>query len=847
MSTNEINTLSGERVSFYKLFSEKGYNIEIPIIQRDYAQGRKSTEEVREMFLDALSEYLDENIPNRDLDFVYGSLKTNGNTNFIPLDGQQRLTTLFLLHWYLANLSGNIDLLRSKMSLNSKSKFKYETRTSSSEFCDALINSEVDLNNLLPPDKDKKNSLSKTIKNFGWYFLSWKFDPTIQSMLTMLDAIHTKFANKPEFFERLIDTENPIITFLFLNLNEFKLTDDLYIKMNSRGKPLSRFENFKAKFEQHLSSMIPNKEREFKLSFGNTLKIVTLKEYFSYKIDTEWANLFWNYRTLVNSSKDKKQIDNTFDDELMNFIRVIVANQYAIDSKKDKDEKLEYLIGTQVGRNLKGYSDDISYHKYNSLDVLSDSSIYYLVDALDKLTNRENKIHTYLSDVFYFDEAKVFENVLLHEMSLLERVQFHAYARYLIKNGNNTQGIDQWMRVIHNLAQNTVIDGADEVAKAIKSVEKLILGSDDILSYLKVNSKIDFFSGRQVQEERLKACLITKNKNEWKTKIESIEKHPYFAGQIGFILEFSGILDYFETHSNCDWSDEQDNEFFESFVNYSGKSSLVFNAIGTASNKDFSWERAVLSKGDYLLWASSWRRNFLSTNRNLRDFSWKRLLRLTPIGNEINDTNNWKTNRYFVKAVFDDALFDETNLFKSLEKICKTTVKDWRRYFIENPELIRYCEQGFIRFESGVKILLFRASQQNHKHREMFSYNFYLKWLADIDDLLPFKNAYHYEIKSSDDYSCAVIEDWTYKRKKYAIDIYYDNSDKEFLPNPFEIRFYKQEGNKNKVDYHAEIIEALESQDFKWNEDNHGFWLSEKDENKTYSALLELCSQLNTL
>jgi len=65
-----------------------------------------------------------------------------------------------------------------------------------------------------------------------------------------------------------------------------------------------------------------------------------------------------------------------------------------------------------------------------------------------------------------------------------------------------------------------------------------------------------------------------------------------------------------------------------------------------------------------------------------------------------------------VKAVFDDALFDENNLFKSLEKICKTTVKDWRRYFIENPELIRYCEQGFIRFESGVKILLFRASQQ---------------------------------------------------------------------------------------------------------------------------------------
>lgn len=32
-----------------------------------------------------------------NLDFIYGNL--DGDT-FLPLDGQQRLTTLFLLHWY---------------------------------------------------------------------------------------------------------------------------------------------------------------------------------------------------------------------------------------------------------------------------------------------------------------------------------------------------------------------------------------------------------------------------------------------------------------------------------------------------------------------------------------------------------------------------------------------------------------------------------------------------------------------------------------------------------------------------------------------------------------------------
>ncbi len=34
--------------------------------------------------------------------FVYGSVEGIGETRFLPLDGQQRLTTLFLLHWYLA-------------------------------------------------------------------------------------------------------------------------------------------------------------------------------------------------------------------------------------------------------------------------------------------------------------------------------------------------------------------------------------------------------------------------------------------------------------------------------------------------------------------------------------------------------------------------------------------------------------------------------------------------------------------------------------------------------------------------------------------------------------------------
>ena len=88
-----------KETSFWHLLKEK--RIVIPIIQRDYAQGRIGKEYLRQRFLGQLLCALKTDTPESKLvlDFVYGS--TEGNILY-PLDGQQRLTTLWLLHWYLA-------------------------------------------------------------------------------------------------------------------------------------------------------------------------------------------------------------------------------------------------------------------------------------------------------------------------------------------------------------------------------------------------------------------------------------------------------------------------------------------------------------------------------------------------------------------------------------------------------------------------------------------------------------------------------------------------------------------------------------------------------------------------
>jgi hypothetical protein len=857
MSEKEQAIESGDRFSFNRLFKDKVTRLEIPIIQRDYAQGRESSGDVRETFLDALYLYLDENRPNRDLDFVYGSIST-GDSVFIPLDGQQRLTTLFLLHWYLAGISSNSNAFREVLSapagLNwsressaaarSVSRFTYETRASSREFCDALLSNDINFDNLLQPEGERQNSLSRTIRDQGWYFLSWDDDPTIQSMLTMLDAIHGKFEDRPEFFYRLTDDANPVITFLYLDLKHFYLTDDLYIKMNSRGKGLTTFENFKAKIEQHINSLDWEVPTGYELRYQDKTVTISPKEYFSFMIDTTWADLFWNYRDLYGNL-------NSFDEEIMNFIRTIISNQYASTIESEDIDNLEYLIGTQIAKRRSDYTDNITYQKYKSFKSLTKDAMSYLISAFDALANGDSKIKTHLDETHYFDEHKVFEKVLLHDLILPQRVCFHAYLKFLICNSGNPHGLQDWMRVIHNLTENSVIDGAEEVKGAIKSVDKLLLHGNSVLDYLRGgNVKIDFFAARQVQEERIKAHLIKKSE-KWSRCVGQVERHRYFDGQIAFILEFSGILDYYERHHSCSWSEKEDDTFFSLFTNYSEKAAAAFDLVLNQlklpeADRNYLWERAVLTKGDYLVEASEPRYNLLNSNLNPRYYSWKRLLRLPPSSATKEDMELWQERRCYVKSVLDDPLFDKDDVQGSLEEICKVKPADWRGYFVETPELIRYCKQGFIRWESdGAKILLYRQSQQNHRHVEMFSYYLFVTELKDSDQYLPFKWT-HKVVRSSDDQSCAETKEWCYERKHYAITLKIDDAKSDSTRRNI-IGFHKTRGNVKQSEISPEIADLLEELNFKWNEESNSYEHGSKSEQKTIAKLKKLCSVLNDL
>lgn len=826
---NNTQKASGVRLSFFSLFKERNYKIEIPIIQRDYAQGRKTNSDIRNDFLTVLKTYLDEAKPNRDLDFIYGSLiNGDGIIRFIPLDGQQRLTTLFLLHWYIASKEGKQEQFRKVFTEASeynqwKSKFTYETRTSAREFCDALVSSNIVLHNLLNSDENKKNRLSKTIKNQQWYFLSWKNDPTIMGMLVMLDAIHEKFKDEEkQYYDLLTDLENPIITFQFLKIDEFGLSDDLYIKMNSRGKPLTSFENFKAKFEQQLKSEEINKTEYLLTRYGKKVK---LQEYFSHKIDTEWAYMFWAYLKEELEKKDDELSDERFltvDETIMNFLKTYAVNYIA--GKTDSEKNLKELIKTS--------SKELSFNQFSQYRCFENTSILNLIKLLDILQNKDKKAKQFIPQFYYYDENSL-EKFLKPESrtaEYVERILFHAYCEYLIKwivndDFGDFEGLKNWMRVVHNLTENTApYNNEKEFSNSIIGINEIINDSNKILDYLINNKPINGFDQIQVKEERIKATLIKKD-NEWLNLILKAEQHNYFKGQIGFLLRLCGAEDRYNEAENCSWGEAENLKIKMDFRGYYQKSCLVFDSNGLkkelSRSGNFIWERAMLTIGDYLI-DEGRNRSFLIARD--RDISWKRFLK--------GDKSS--SHPKYIKTILD--AINANDVIGSLNNLVSTFSGDaWRKAFIETPQLFNDLgAKRYVRPNSKHGFVLLKGERMTGAHGELFSRKFYF----DCKPISPFTNLGYNNSIGADENNlpCCIFDKWD--DKNYSIEVCYSNGE-------YEIRFYNKEPEGIEPNIESVLLSKKMLMSSKYNDIS--FLKTVQKESDTVDFLNELCAELEKI
>ncbi len=487
-------TYRGDNLTFWELINRQ--KVEIPIIQRDYAQGREDKKEIRSDFLKALYSSICDEKPIM-LDFVYGSIE---DSIFQPLDGQQRLTTLFLLHWYAAVQSNCLDKeITSKLK-----KFSYETRISSREFCKSLVSNEVSLT------KDK--ALSSHIVDSAWFFLSWKKDPTIDAMLRSIDDIHYLFHEVNNLWVKLT-SEKKLIGFYHVDLENIGLTDDLYIKMNARGKLLSPFENFKASFQKYINDNKWDADKEFVDSFA-------------YKIDSIWTDTFWENR-----------IENRIDYSFIRFISTILMIRQTINKSEDR---------LTIISRLQDNPNTIKPNLFNESDfdyLCNCFDIYYHLHKDDIDVNLVFPVFQHKPDKTIFS-AIVYES---HNPTYSHKVLFFAQTEYLSKiTSFNLEKFQDWMRVIRNIISRgdvtkngkrpTVIRSPQTFDGVIKLIRELSQGCENIYEYLSSDVKIrSTFTKEQVEEERLKSKLIVKNPL-FKEAIFNAEDTNLLLGRVDFAL-----------------------------------------------------------------------------------------------------------------------------------------------------------------------------------------------------------------------------------------------------------------------------------------------------------------------
>ena len=541
-------------ISFWNFLKES--TIEIPIIQRDYAQGRLGKENLRKTFLADLKKALDNEHPYKDtpmkLDFVYGSAE-NGKLN--PLDGQQRLTTLWLLHWYIALRAGEL----SEDGCKIFRKFTYETRISSREFCQNLCVPEYF------KDFDGKDIVGFIAKQ-TWLYSAWKQDPTIQSMLRMLggtrisdkkgedivDGIEEIFQETNEdgfksYWEKL--TQKETIVFYHLPLKDFGLSDDLYIKMNARGKQLTSFENFKADLIGYITKQAEdNPESEWKnlLDAENGIPI---------KLDTDWTDIFWK-----NKSKESK-----IDEIYFAFINRYFLQELICAKKEDKTDfySADNLEKENVAfRHLYGEKSDDSRLQYSGLDkyLFSDGKAIPL-NFFTSLSETFNNLKPNLFGCKFFGGCCInnyfptwvdskFEFIPQYDetgnittLGQKERVVFLAICMYFEKDSFDETSFKQWIRVVWNIVENSGIETISAMIGAIRLIDGLSEGAHDIYNFLS-NSQLQVksnFAKEQVAEEIAKAKQILygaprSDGKSWEEIIIEAEKYAFFKGSIRFLF-----------------------------------------------------------------------------------------------------------------------------------------------------------------------------------------------------------------------------------------------------------------------------------------------------------------------
>lgn len=677
--------MTGYRVSFVELFaprdgSEEGapaiVEIEIPVIQRDYAQGRdlESVSEIRTSFLGALRHALagGERI---SLDFVYGDVD---NGVFRPLDGQQRLTTLYLLHWYIGQRAGR-DLTSEPWT-----QFSYATRPSSRRFLEELACV------CLPTDRSGR--LSEWITDQPWFHYGWEQDPTIRSMLVMLDAIELTFGDLDpvEVWDSLTSPDSPVVSFYVLPIEEMGQGDALYIKMNSRGKPLTPFENFKALFERAVAHTAHGDE-------------------IAHKIDSVWSDVMWPYRG----------DDDIVDDEFLKYFTFLIevgewraklagegrlidrAERLLGGESETQQRDLDFFVAaldTWVGVDVSAYFEGILREPGATRTDGDDRPVLFVPDSL-------SGVNLFALACRHYGEMK---NHRVRSFPLTLTVLLYAV---LVHRLSSTPDFNVRLRVLRNLVEASENEiRADRMHRILMDVDHYLQSEDGDLRLLKSFNQV------QLEDEVRKRTFLAEHPAA-RDAVQALEDHRLLRGSLGaFDLD-------------ADLLAERGRAFERMFAEPATWPALT---------------GALLTKGDYFRQASTLSYYFGSPTT---EGPWRQLLTGGGKGSVVGIRSAWAEMLDGVSRTSDslDSLYADLTSTWLADRRSHSWF-DWRYHLVAYDEMregrsgIYVTERGVLDFE----LCALRRVQLNSKYRDPYLYAIYRRGGVEESLQDPWFSGYQY-------------------------------------------------------------------------------------------------------
>lgn len=695
---------------FKKLIND--YIIYVPEFQRNYLQGDDSNESIkykRDRLLDDIFNCIESQSKSINLGFIYGRVEESYKGKlFYPYDGQQRLTTLYFLYlliYFKFNKYDEIDSIKEKLS--------YQTRISTNRFIESFLSWILDSKEKDNIYNDFWNKDGKDLKGFimsqDWFMMTeWNYDVSIINMLSIIveisRRINENLGDKTGIVNFIDKDENNPFQFDFIYVDDISKSDDLYIKINARGKALSPFENLKSDIDKYW------------------------KDEDKTKLDAEWTEYVWNQLDVNDKNKEK-----SFDNSFYNLLSNIFYLQYLVGlDQNNLNDKILIEIENKYKKGIvdkEWITPELCKVSCPMISSFLDAMIGPFKSIKDKQIESVNRKIFGLGDYQNNNGQNKIERADLFEIFVYYYSVSSMFKRNDMEFTDKRNLLNEIETVTNRIIENQrpYLDSPTNLVKALQSVKALIDNSIKSHGVYKFFLSIDNgtkesirkgLMKEQVEEEILKAKLIDKD-SRYVALFNKGYSELKNKGQLGFIfylitnkksLSKIGIEDvsYESFEKALKLIIFIQNFIIGEFTNYE----LLLRAILAKANDSFFWER---------------RNNLLSFPllNNDRDMSLHTFL-------NCYSSNNPEDVKYKFNLL--DGLKEVLNLFDpnkdNIEEVLKRIIEDykktdsnvWYKFFVIYDGVFKQCRNGNIYYYSDKYVLLLDKKFRSGKWWEYYTF-----------------------------------------------------------------------------------------------------------------------------